>query len=175
MKARLGLVCILAALVATGVGLTVAPSASARPADVAASPALTVPITGTGVNTSFVGQFTLQSFKFVNGQLSAVGQLTGTLTNTLTGVTQSVNQIITLPVGSISATCEILHLELGPLDLNLLGLMVHLDKVVLDITAQSGPGNLLGNLLCAIAHLLDSSASGQGLASLLNQLLRALG
>src|SRR5215208_3424402 len=37
-----------------------------------------------------------------------------------------------------SGTCQILHLELGPLDLNLLGLMVHLDQVVLDITAQQG-------------------------------------
>jgi hypothetical protein len=67
-----------------------------------------------------------------------------------------------------------LHLELGPLDLNLLGLMVHLNKVVLDITAQSGPGNLLGNLLCAVAHLLDSNAAGTALANLLNQILAIL-
>jgi hypothetical protein len=31
--------------------------------------------------------------------------------------------------------CPILHLELGPLDLNLLGLRVQLNQVVLDITA----------------------------------------
>ena len=54
-----------------------------------------------------------------------------------------------------AGVCPILHLELGPLDLNLLGLVVHLDRVVLDITAVPGAGNLLGNLLCAIAHLLD--------------------
>ena len=46
---------------------------------------------------------------------------------------------------------------LGPLDLNLLGLEVHLDPVVLDIVAQPGPGNLLGNLLCAVAGLLDGA------------------
>lgn len=51
--------------------------------------------------------------------------------------------------------CEILHLELGPIDLNLLGLVVHVDQIVVDISAQPGPGNLLGNLLCAIAGLLD--------------------
>jgi hypothetical protein len=59
---------------------------------------------------------------------------------------------------------------------DLLGLQVHLDKVVLDITAQSGPGNLLGNLLCSIAHRLDSNTTG-GLTQLvnqLNQLLRSL-
>jgi hypothetical protein len=53
-------------------------------------------------------------------------------------------------------------------------LQVHLDQVVLDITAQSGPGNLLGNLLCAVTHLLDSNASGNALSNLLNQILGLL-
>ncbi|HET6877694.1 MAG TPA: hypothetical protein VFH38_09215 [Jatrophihabitans sp.] len=56
------------------------------------------------------------------------------------------------------ASCNVLHLVLGPLNLNLLGLKVHLNRVVLDITAQSGSGNLLGNLLCAVAHLLDNTS-----------------
>ena len=47
--------------------------------------------------------------------------------------------------------CGILHLELGPLTLNLLGLVVELDDcqggpVIVDITAV--PGALLGDLLC---------------------------
>lgn len=62
------------------------------------------------------------------------------------------------PAATPAATsCPILHLVLGPLDLNLLGLKVHLNRVVLDITAQSGPGNLLGNLLCAVANLLNGT------------------
>ena len=56
-----------------------------------------------------------------------------------------------------SATCEVLDLVLGPLDLNLLGLRVQLNKVHLRITAISGPGNLLGNLLCAVVNLLNQS------------------
>jgi hypothetical protein len=71
-------------------------------------------------------------------------------------------------------TCPILHLELGPLDLDLLGLQVHLDRVVLDITAVPGPGNLLGNLLCAIAGLLDGVDLGGVLGNLLQQLIDAL-
>jgi hypothetical protein len=43
--------------------------------------------------------------------------------------------------------CTVLDLTLGPLDLNLLGLMVHLDTVHLVITADS-EGGLLGSLLC---------------------------
>jgi hypothetical protein len=45
--------------------------------------------------------------------------------------------------------CSILDLTLGPLDLNLLGLMVHLDQVHLTITADS-EGGILGQLLCGI-------------------------
>ena len=43
-----------------------------------------------------------------------------------------------------------LDLVLGPLDLNLLGLMVHLDRVQLRITADPN-GGLLGSLLCSLA------------------------
>lgn len=77
-------------------------------------------------------------------------------------------------VTAIKGTCAILHRELGPLDLNLLGLIVHLNKVVLDITAQPGPGNLLGNLLCAIANLLNSRSPLDILSDALNGLLRVI-
>jgi hypothetical protein len=46
--------------------------------------------------------------------------------------------------------CQILDLVLGPLDLNLLGLMVHLDRVHLSITAERG-GGVLGDLFCSLA------------------------
>jgi hypothetical protein len=46
--------------------------------------------------------------------------------------------------------CPILELVLGPLDLNLLGLLVHLDRVHLTITAERG-GGILGDLLCSLA------------------------
>lgn len=77
-----------------------------------------------------------------------------------------------------AASCPILHLVLGPLTLNLLGLNVHLNRVVLDITAQSGPGNLLGNLLCAVANLLNGSNPTAldllRLSSLLNRVISIL-
>jgi hypothetical protein len=82
------------------------------------------------------------------------------------------------PAATSMATCSILHLVLGPLDLNLLGLAVHLNRVVLDITAQSGPGNLLGNLLCAVANLLNGTSPTLGdllnLANLLNRIIGIL-
>jgi hypothetical protein len=56
--------------------------------------------------------------------------------------------------------CALLNLSLGPVYLDVLGLQVALDDcnggpITLDITAVEGEGNLLGNLLCSVAHLLD--------------------
>lgn len=71
---------------------------------------------------------------------------------------------VTDPAGAraaaAAASCDVLNLVLGPLDLNVLGLTISLDTVVLDIIAVSGSGNLLGNLLCAVAGLLDGGLPG---------------
>lgn len=59
--------------------------------------------------------------------------------------------------------CQILFLDLGPIFLDVLGLQVDLSQIELDITAVPGPGNLLGNLLCAVAGLLDGTGFLSGL------------
>jgi hypothetical protein len=74
---------------------------------------------------------------------------------------------------------NILHLSLGPVDLNLLGLQVGLDNcnngpVTVDITAQPGPGNLLGNLLGGVAHLLDNPSNPNAIANLLSRISNLL-
>lgn len=149
------------------------------PATASAAPptpsGISTPVSGTlaGIS-SFEGVFTLTRVAVRDGELVALGTLTGTVTNLITGATQAVSQAISLPL-LLDGTCEILHLTLGPLDLDLLGLVVHLDQVVLEIDAESGPGNLLGNLLCAVAGLLDAGGPLSGLARLLNGILRILG
>lgn len=171
-----------AGLVLGGAGVAqAAPVTQQAPAVAPAASTLSTPITGSftdalGGTGTFTGTFTPTKFVSQNGQLAAVGTVTGTLRDsagTLVGtVTQ---QTATVPVQA-SGTCQVLHLDLGPLDLNLLGLQVHLNEVVLDITAQQAPGNLLGNLLCAVAGLLDNNGGGglTGLVTLLNQLLALL-
>ena len=140
---------------------------------------LSTPITGTftdatGGTGTFSGTYTITKFTTQNGALAATGALTGTLTDSRGNVIGTVTQTVTMPVQA-SGTCQILHLTLGPIDLNLLGLRVHLNQVVLDITAQSGPGNLLGNLLCGIANLLNGSGTAGSIATLLNRLLALFG
>ena len=138
---------------------------------------LTVPISGSvnGAVGTLTGTLAITQFAIQNGNLVAIGTLTAAVTDGAGTVLRTIVQQVTIPVTTANGTCQVLHLELGPLDLNLLGLQIHLDKIVLDITAHSGPGNLLGNLLCSIANLLDTNSIGAQLVSLLNQLLAALG
>jgi hypothetical protein len=156
-------------------------NANAAPAQSAQQPAGTVtrPVTGSFTDASggtgtFSGQFAITRFINQNGSVAAVGTVTGTLTDSAGTVLGTDSQQVTAPVELLQATCEILNLELGPLDLDLLGLVVHLDEVLLNITAEQGPGNLLGNLLCAVARLLDPNQTN-GLVALLNRILSILG
>ena len=50
-----------------------------------------------------------------------------------------------------AATCQVLDLVLGPVALNLLGLMVNLNQVHLSITADP-TGGVLGSLFCSLTH-----------------------
>jgi hypothetical protein len=151
---------------------------------------LVVPIAGTvdGVAGTLSGDFSISRFARSGDQLVAVGTLSATVSDATGVIQRTIVTPLAVPVTAsavepqpsaaaitIAATCPILHLELGPLDLDLLGLVVHLDRVVLDITAVSGAGNLLGNLLCAVAGLLDPPGPLNQIVSLLNQLLGALG
>ena len=151
-------------------------------------------VTGhTSKGATFAGKYRVTKFVTRNGHLKAVGHLSGTLTKK-SGATKAVSERVRMPV-NMSATraanttsalpttsstastsavsCDVLHLVLGPLDLDLLGLVVHLDKVVLDITAVPGAGALLGNLLCAVVGLLDGTGIG-GLSGILTNLLNAI-
>jgi hypothetical protein len=111
------------------------------------------------------------------GQLVANGTLSGTLTDATGAVTTITNTVFsTVVTPSVTGPgCQILDLVLGPLNLDLLGLVVTTNLIHLNITAVPGPGNLLGNLLCAVVHLLDGPrASPTGVQTLLGILNRLL-
>jgi hypothetical protein len=134
------------------------------------------------------GKFTPRRFINAQGRLWAVGQLRATLTRANGNVVGTTTERVVLPVRRAEGApvhrsaarqpaptdCQILNLVLGPLDLNLLGLKVHLDRVVLNIFATPGPGNLLGNLLCAIAGLLDRGGLLTEVRRILNAVLAIL-
>jgi hypothetical protein len=72
----------------------------------------------------------------------------------------------------IARICDVLSLTLGPLDLNLLGLMIHLDRVVLTIKADSN-GGLLGSLFCSLAGGRGVTATPAKLKAIANRMTRA--
>ena len=159
------------------------PLAQAKPKDASS---VEIPVAGVargGTGEKFAGTFTLQQFVNDNGQVKAIGTIAGTVTDLAGNVVGTSLQNVAIPVTvgqvataapaaiGIAAVCPILHLDLGPLSLDLLGLNIDLSRVILDITAVSGAGNLLGNLLCAVVGLLDNPS---GLAALLNQILGIL-
>jgi hypothetical protein len=170
----------LALLLALLGSFVVAPLAGRTDSVEAQQPASVVDIEGTftdalGGTGTFAGEFDVARFARQGGAIVAVGTLTGTLTDSLGALVGTVTQQVTLPVDIAQATCEVLDLSLGPLDLDLLGLVVHLDEVNLNITAESGPGNLLGNLLCAVANLLNGGSPLGGIVRLLNLILGQIG
>ncbi len=143
-------------------------------APTAAAGGVSVPVAGTASRGGkFTGTFNVRQFSVVNDQVVAVGTLTGTIQNSVGNVVGTVLKTVSMIVTIRGASCDILHLELGPLDLDLLGLQVHLDKVVLDIDADP-TGGLLGTLLCAVANLLDIGGPLADLVGLLNQILDLL-
>jgi len=118
-----------------------------------------------------------------------LGGLGGANVNTLlTGLTNVLNTALgqlTAPgalagVGGTSpGACDILNLSLGPVNLDLLGLNVDLDNcsngpITVDITAQEGKGQLLGNLLCGLSRLLDNGASPVAVANALARIANIL-
>ncbi len=190
---RLGLTGLIAVFVAltmsligAGAGIAAAGGSSGGMSPVVAKTdagKMKAPVTGaTEDGRKVKGSFTPSEFSVVDGALMVTGTLEGKILGK--GAPKAFDEEITTPVeeaipgarggGSAVGACDILNLVLGPLDLNLLGLEVHLDTVVLDIIAQPGPGNLLGNLLCSVAGLLDGGGLGDLIGGLLNDLVDLL-
>jgi len=90
-----------------------------------------------------------------NGTTSTFSVVTARPIQTINGVPAT-----TTGLTAALATCDILRLVLGPLDLDLLGLQVHLDRIVLNIIAAAGAGNLIsGNQVDGLA-IVGAAATG---------------
>ena len=130
---------------------------------------------GTMAGTFNINNFVVQNNASGQPQLMAIGNLIATLTNGAGQAQTVVLNNVSVPVDP-AGTCPILTLTLGPLHLDLLGLVVDIpNPITVNIVAQSGPGNLLGNLLCSVTGLLNGGGALQTIANDLNQILAALG
>ena len=167
-------------------------------ADPPSSRALVLPLAGSGEGgVRFAGTVAVQRFVHRNGEVFAIGAVSGTVS----GPTGTIGTSFLLPVsfpvtvgdgvttraggggrirpGSFSApdrgarfmlaqatTCGVLHLDLGAVDLNLLGVLVTTTPVTIDINGDTaGP---LGNLVCTALNTVNNVV---GLVNVLNSLL----
>jgi hypothetical protein len=180
------------ALVAVIIGVIgLAPHAAAAQTTPGIDP---VPVTASknNGNKNFDGTWSIDQFVVQDGEIFAQGTLVGDVTNKHGKVTHSVEQTVLLPVSveqpSTTAArafiaqnvCDVFHLVLGPITLNLLGLNLFIGgpnntPIIIDLTADP-TGGLLGQLLCGLAGgiPLDLSQLIQ-LVTLLNQLFGLLG
>jgi hypothetical protein len=116
---------------------------------------------------SFKGHFTVTRYGyserkglivdgFLQGKVTtARGQVRENVRQSVTGIPATLNEPSSAEA-TTPATCDILSLDIGAIDLGLLGgLVLELSPISLDLTAMAGSGNLLGSLLCGVAGLLD--------------------
>src|SRR4051812_7777019 len=166
-------------------------------ADQPSAKGLVLPIVGAGEGgVRFSGTVAVQRFVQRNGEVFAIGAVSGTVS----GPTGTIGTSFLLPVSfpvhigdgvttrgegarirpgvlvapgrgarlllAQASTCGVLHLDLGAVDLNLLGVGVTTTPVTMDINGDTaGP---LGNLVCTALATVNNVV---GLVNVLNSLL----
>jgi hypothetical protein len=185
----------VAALAATSVvalaGLSGSTQAKSKPPKAQIQLAVTGTVAGGG---AFTGTFTLQRFAVSGNTAVAVGFIRGSAV-TAAGVPLGavLRGPVELPVTVSGAgargaaagksigvhgraflvqqTCEVLHLELGAVAFDLLGLQVNTQPIVIDLLASGGGTDVLGSLICTALELVGNVI---GLVDILNSILGLL-
>ena len=160
---------------------------------------LAVPVTGSVVSVgggTFAGTLALQRFAVRNGKPVAIGAISGSVQTDAGSRLTGVHALIELPVAIsgaasaglpgiqrqrgdaldgptirfVQATCGVARVEIGNTNVDLLGLTVHLNPVLLELNGDSA--GVLGNLVCQVLELANNVV---GLVGVLNAILGLLG
>ena len=146
-----------------------------------------IPLSAHQQGRNFKGTLDIVRFDEQDGAVVAIGTIAGKVTGKGNGNKPVSVEDVVIPVdfgtptaaqrqaGGVQAqaTCNLLDLVLGPIDLDLLGLRLQVNQIHIQLTAEQG-GGLLGDLLCAVANLLDPLGPLSDLVAALNALLAAL-
>jgi len=142
---------------------------------------LQLPIAGSAATGgAFSGTLSIQRFEAQGGQVVAIGIVSGTVAGAGTALVGPVALPVQVGPGGqgaaasnslaaqqqAAATCQVLHLEVGAVNLNLAGVQVTTLPVSIDLSGDSA--SPLGNLTCTILATLNNVV---GVVGLLNQLL----
>ncbi len=130
---------------------------------------------------TFSGTFSINRFEVRDNAVVAVGVVTGSIAGAASVLVGEVAAPVTVGAASAPAaasraavaqplaTCQVLHLDIGAINLNVLGVMVATQPISIDLSGDSAAP--LGNLVCTIESTLNDVV---GLVGLLNQLLGVL-
>ncbi len=134
-------------------------------------PAIDIDLLGLHVQTSEV----VISLAAEQGDGKLLGNLLTTVSNliSLQDAANALNQVLSTVVGLLNssdlginvgsgsfqtrpvATTDVLTLHVAPVDLDLLGALVNTNPIDVTITAESGPGLILGNIVYDLANLFN--------------------
>jgi len=130
---------------------------------------------------TFTGTFSVNRFEVRDKGVVAIGVVRGSIAGTRSALVGEVAAPVTVgdpsarpavsgaAVAQQQATCQVLHLEIGAINLNVQGLTVATQPISIDLSGDSAAP--LGNLVCTIQSTLNNVV---GLVDLLNQLLGVL-
>jgi len=128
---------------------------------------------------AFTGTFSVDRFEVRDNAIVAVGIIRGSVAGTGSVLVGEVAAPVTVGAASAraaasnaavaQATCQVLHLDIGAVNLNVQGLVLATQPIGIDLSGDSAAP--LGNLVCTIQSTLNNVV---GLVDLLNQLLGVL-
>jgi hypothetical protein len=129
---------------------------SATPSDLDGDPFTGMLVSGSSPDgAEFLGTMELQDFDTRDGQLVALGTLSGQVTRTDGTLTTPVSTVdgasIEVPVGSVVATCERLNLAFGPAPLEVQSPMIQVAPIRIDDADLSADGVMNRERLCTLA------------------------
>ena len=127
---------------------------------------LPVPVTGAVGGGTFAGTLQVQRFAAQDGGLAAAAIVTGTMT-TSTGTT-SLARTVRLPALVTTAADHAVHVDLGPVCVDVLWWRLEFGRIVLDMSAEPGDGDGLERLRTELASVEGEPSR---LARVLNGLL----
>jgi hypothetical protein len=128
------------------------------------------PVDGTIGN----GWLTVTGFGVSRGALQAAGTLAGRCAaDEVTGPTFTLEITVPADIGVLEAhaECRTLRIRIEPVDVDGPRFALHTVEFVVVLTAPTGPGNLVGNLLVTIGNALRSGAPATHVADLLNHVV----
>jgi hypothetical protein len=133
----------LLAIVAAIAALAVSAAGAATSATVA-----TLPVTGSADGgITFTGAMDITSFAVQDGQVVALGTLSGTLTDARGVVVGHVRDAaVAAPVQPQQGGCTLVSISIGAIDISALVVAVHIDPIVINVQLEG----LLGTLLCPL-------------------------